>query len=281
VSAPNRPFVIVQDAAQLAGSHSKLELPSILVFLVRKRMTGRLTVGSDSHVRAISVAMGVISSVSSTSEEEQFAARLLARDKISAEDKLRADACANAEHTRIGAAMVKLKIVDAVGLSELLAEQHAFVLGQCLSEENLDIHFDGAVKGLADRSPVKLLSAIEEAVAKFSRKEMNAIAQQLTAQTFQASPADSELARSLGASPAMLALLDRANSPQDFAALEVLAGKSKPRLVAAILSGFIRSTGAAPIKLTRRTDRSSRWLAPFAAGLAVGAALVELAHRLR
>lgn len=275
------PFQVVSDASQLSGSHSKYELPSLLMLLVRKRMTGRLTVGADSHVRAISVAMGVISSVASTSEEEQFATRLLASGKISEADKARAEATAAAERTRFGAAMVKLKIVDAVRLSELLAEQHAFVLAQCLNEENIDTHFDTTVKGLADRSPMKLLAAIEEAIASYPRKEMSALSEQLSGHRFVAAQADTELARSLGASAAMLALVDRASSPQDFAALEALAGKSKVQLTAAILSGLVRASGEATVRITRPRSGAPSWLAPFAAGGLIGGAVVELLHRLR
>lgn len=275
------PFQVVNDISQLSGSHSKYELPSLLMFMVRKRMTGRLTVGADSHVRAISIAMGVISSVASTSEDEQFARRLLANGKITEADKARAEAAATTERTRFGAAMVKLKIVDAVRLSELLAEQHAFVLAQCLNETNTDTHFDTTVKGLADRSPMKLLAAIEDAIAGYSRKELNALGEELSGHRFVSTPSDSELARNLGASAAMLALIDRASSPQDYSALEAIAGKSKSQLLAAILSGLVRASGEATVRIFRPTSAAPGWLMPFATGLIVGGGLVELLHRLR
>jgi len=251
------------------------------MLLIRKRMTGRLTVGSESHVRTVSVAMGVISSVASTSEDEQFAQRLLVGEKITEADRARADATATAEKTRFGAAMVKLKIVDAVRLSELLAEQHAFVLAQCLSEENITTHFDTTVKGLADRSPMKLLTAIEAAIAGYSRKDMNGLCDELSGHRFVAAGTEAELARSLGASAPLLALLDRGSSPQDFSSLETVAGKARPQLLAAILSGFLRASGQSTVRTSRPLRAIPSWVAPFAAGAVVGGGLVELIHRLR
>ncbi len=280
------PFTLASEPAHLNGMHGKFELPSLLMLLIRRRMTGRLTIGSQAHVRAVSVAMGVISSVSSDAEDEQFGTRLLERENLTNQAKLAAQECAQKEKIRFGAAMVKLKLIDSMRLSELLAEQHAFVLRQCLLENETETHFDATVKGLADRSPMKLLQTVEDAVAHYPKKDLTLLAQSFSKLRFSSPNGSADVARSLAGPPGMLALLDQARGEVwDYPALDKMAGdKTRARMFSTMLLGLLQiegpSTGEVRTVRMEAPAIHRTWPLPLAIGFAFGAAAVEVAHLL-
>jgi hypothetical protein len=247
------------------------EIAGLLVHLMRKKTSGRLTFKVGEVERTIQMMQGVISSVASRDPKEHLVARFRYRRRFDKKQHAAVQALMETEKLRFGAALVKLKLVDSETFSGMLSEHHAFLLGRCLRAQAVHVTLDVAAKGPADRAPLKFLDAVERAVRAMPIWRRWALASRLRTLMMSVAQEDVPLINRLDPSAFERRIIDAAlaggaRTPS----LVAQAGgrKAAAGFSALALCGVLRPSEAS---LGVRRSPVPAFLAVFALGLAAGA----------